>query len=401
MHCGTNKGMENAMIRRIVMFQGGVETLEYFSRRLAEKFEQMGYTVFFFDLKNEEYSAKKLRKFLKPRETVMLTFNFEGLEKEDSIYREGIGYVWDTYRIPCYNIAADHPYFYHERLCDLPKDYHHISIDRRHEEYFQNFYPEFRDEGFLPLAGCALSEKVPEEKRDIDVIFAGNYTEPSSFEPYINRIDEEYAAFYRGIIDELLTETERTVEEAALKHCEREMGKVSNEDLRTALHNMIFIDLYVRNYWRGTVIKTLTDAGIQVDVIGKGWEKLDCLHPENLRIHPQTDSKGCLNMIARAKISVNVMPWFKDGAHDRVFSSVLNGAVCLSDVSGYLCEQLAEGEGVCYYHLNDLSELPGQIRDLLADEKRRSDIAAAGRKKVQEQHLWADRAETLAQWFGV
>ena len=401
MHCGTNKGMETAMIRRIVMFQGGVETLEYFSRRLAEKFEQMGYTVFFFDLKNEEYSAKKLRKFLKPRETVMLTFNFEGLEKEDSIYREGIGYVWDTYRIPCYNIAADHPYFYHERLCDLPKDYHHISIDRRHEEYFQNFYLEFRDEGFLPLAGCALSEKVPEEKRDIDVIFAGNYTEPSFFEPYINRIDEEYAAFYRGIIDELLTETERTVEEAALKHCEREMGKVSNEDLRTALHNMIFIDLYVRNYWRGAVIKTLTDAGIQVDVIGKGWEKLDCLHPENLRIHPQTDSKGCLNMIARAKISVNVMPWFKDGAHDRVFSSVLNGAVCLSDVSGYLCEQLAEGEGVCYYHLNDLSELPGQIRDLLADEKRRSDIAAAGRKKVQEQHLWADRAETLAQWFGV
>lgn len=383
------------------MFQGGVETLEYFSRKLAEKFQQMGYTVFFFDLKNEEYSAKKLRKFLKPRETVMLTFNFEGLEKEDSIYREGIGYIWDTYRIPCYNIAADHPYFYHERLCDLPKDYHHISIDRRHEEYFQNFYPEYRDEGFLPLAGCALSEKMQEEKRDIDVIFAGNYTEPSFFEPYINRIDEEYAAFYRGIIDELLTETERTVEEVALKHCEREMGKVPDEDLRSALHNMIFIDLYVRNYWRGTVIKTLTDAGIQVDVIGKGWEKLDCLHPQNLRLHPQTDQESCLNMIARAKISVNVMPWFKDGAHDRVFSSVLNGAVCLSDVSGYLCEQLAEGEGVCYYRLNALSELPGQIHDLLEDEKRRSEIAAAGRKKVQKQHLWADRAETLAQWFGV
>ncbi|MBD5555149.1 MAG: glycosyltransferase family 1 protein [Roseburia sp.] len=389
------------MIKRIVMFRGGVETLEYFSDAMAEKFEQMGYTVFFFDLKNEEYSAKKLRKFLKPRETVLITFNFEGLEKEDGVYREGIGYIWDTYGIPCYNIAADHPYFYHERLCDLPKDYHHISIDRRHGEYFRNFYPEYRDEGFLPLAGCTLPEPAQEGERDIDVIFAGNYTELPFFEPYINWINEEYAAFYRGIIDELLTETDQTVEEVAQKHCEREMGKVPYEDLRMAMHKMIFIDMYVRNYWRGTVVKTLVDAGIRVEVVGKGWEKLDCTHPENLVIHPQTDTAGCLEMIARAKISINVMPWFKDGAHDRVFSSILNGAVCLSDVSDYLCGQLAEGEGVCYYHLNDLSGLPGQVKTLLQDEMRRKEIIAAGQKKVQEQHLWANRAETLAQWFGV
>lgn len=389
------------MIKRIVMFRGGVETLEYFSEALAEKFEQMGYMVFFFDLKNEDYSAKKLRKFLRPRETVLITFNFEGLEKEDSVYREGIGYIWDTYGVPCYNIAADHPYFYHERLCDLPKDYHHISIDRRHEEYFRNFYPEYRDEGFLPLAGCALPKPALQEARDIDVIFAGNYTELPFFEPYINWINEEYAVFYRGIINELLTETDQTVEEVAQKHCEREMGKVPYEDLRMAMHKMIFIDMYVRNYWRGAVVKTLVDAGIRVDVVGKGWEKLDCMHPENLVIHPQTDSESCLRMIARAKISINVMPWFKDGAHDRVFSSILNGAVCLSDVSDYLFGQLAEGEGVCYYRLNDLSGLPGQVQTLLQEEKRRKEIIAAGQKKVQEHHLWANRAETLAQWIGV
>ena len=52
-------------MKRIVMFEGGVETLAYFSHRMAEQFGRMGYAVFFYDLKNEEYSARKLRKFLR------------------------------------------------------------------------------------------------------------------------------------------------------------------------------------------------------------------------------------------------------------------------------------------------------------------------------------------------
>ena len=66
--------------------------------------------------------------------------------------------VWDEYAVPCYNIAVDHPYYYHERLADLPKKYYHISIDRLHEAYFKHFYPEFMHRGFLPLAGSRLEE---------------------------------------------------------------------------------------------------------------------------------------------------------------------------------------------------------------------------------------------------
>ena len=406
-------------MKRIIMFSGGVETLEYFAYQMAKQFEKMGYLVFFYDLKNEEHSAKKLRKFIRPEETVLVTFNFQGLEKEAGVYREGIGYVWDTYRIPCYNIVADHPYFYHERLRDLPKDYHHISIDRLQEAYFKEFYPEFKHEGFLPLAGTMLvSGQIDGRERNdadvaedeacrladiekcYDVILTGNYTKLSFFEPYINWINEEYAAFYRGIIEELIAQPHRTVEEVALKHCEREMGKEPNDELRIALSKMIFIDLYVRNYWRGKVVRTLVNAGIVVDVVGKGWEELEdikCL--ENLHIHPQTDSVTCLKMIRQSRISINVMPWFKDGAHDRVFNSVLNGAVCVSDTSKYLCEQLKEGEGVCYYELEEIEALPDKVKDLLQNETKMQDIVARGRAKVLDMHTWAKRAEQVAEWF--
>ena len=402
------------MIKRIVMMEGGVETLSYFSHQMAGEFQKLGYAVFFYDLKQEESSAGKLRKFIRPRETVLVTFNFQGLEKEAGVYREGIGYLWDTYHIPCYNIAADHPYFYDDRLKDLPEKYRHISIDRRQKAYFEEFYPEYVSRGFLPLAGTGLRQGEDEAKTGkagaqgdaeqaapcYDVILTGNYTKLSFFEPYINWSNEEYAAFYRGIIDDLLEHPACTVEEVALAHCEREMGKEPNDQLRIALHKMIFIDLYVRNYWRGKAVRTLVNAGIPVHVVGKGWEELeDVRHPECLKLHPQTDSVTCLEMLADAKVSLNVMPWFKDGAHDRVFNSILNGAVCVTDPSCYLEEELHEGEGVCYVALQDMDALPEKVKDLLQNDSGRNEIVRRGRAIVEQKHTWAQRAKTLAAWI--
>lgn len=384
-------------MKRIVMVIGGVETLEYFSYQMGKTFEENGFLVFYYDLKNEEQSARTLKNFIRTGETALVTFNFEGLEKEPGVYKESLGYIWDAYKIPCYNIAADHPYYYHERLRDLPKRYYHISIDRCQEQYFKQFYPEFEHLGFLPLAGTEIEPS--SDERTMDVIMTGNYTPPSFCEPYIHWINEEYAAFYQGIIDDLIAHPYQTVEEAAMVHCEREMGKVPYEELRIAFSKMIFIDLYVRNYWRGEAVRVLADAGIKVDVFGKGWEELACAHPENLVLHPQITSHACLEQLQHAKISLNVMPWFKDGAHDRVFNSILNGAVCVSDKSKYLCEELAEGEGVCYYDLQNIEELPCIVKNLLQNKNKMQDMIHNGRQKVRKKHTWETRANQIIDWL--
>lgn len=405
-------------MKRIVMVVGGVETLEYFSYQMGKTFAKLGYLVFYYDLKDEINSAKRLKKFIRTGETALVTFNFEGLEKEPGVYKEGLGYVWDAYRIPCYNIAADHPYYYHDRLVDLPKEYHHISIDKFQEQYFKEFYPEFHHLGFLPLAGTELAEhevrELPEQEvssesdeaselskigRYMDVIMTGNYTPPSFCEKHIHWINEEYAAFYQGIIDDLIANPNQTVEAAELAACEREMGHTPYDEIRIAMHRMIFIDLYVRNYWRGEAVRTLVDAGIVVDVFGKGWDELVCEKPENLRIHPQTTSLACLQHLQHAKVSLNVMPWFKDGAHDRVFNSILNGAVCVSDKSKYLCEELEEGEGVCYYDLKNIEQLPDIVQEILQNGKKMQDIVANGIEKVQKHHTWDARAKQIIEWL--
>lgn len=406
-------------MKRIVMVIGGVETLEYFSYQMGETFEREGYKVYYYDLKNVKESTRKLRKFVRSGETVLLTFNFEGLSKEPGIYREGVGYVWEEYKLPCYNIAVDHPYYYHKRLNDLPEKYYHISIDKNHARYFEEYYPEYKHLGFLPLAGTGLLEndfslqdkQVQMDKeqmrqseslaegRGANVILTGNYKELFFCEQFIHRNGEEYAEFYQGIIEELIARPHKTLEEVVLAHCQREMGDLSKEDARLVLHNMIFIDIYIRNYWRGEVVKTLVNAGIDVDVFGDGWDKLDCEKPQHLHIHPQTTSLVCLQEIKKAKISLNVMPWFKDGAHDRVFNSILNETLCVTDKSKYLCQELKEGEGVCYYDLENLKALPELVSGLLQNESDRQRIVEKGLEKVMAHHTWEVRAKQVLKWI--
>ncbi len=380
------------------MFTGGVETLEYFAKQMGKEFVANGMAVFYYDLKNQDESTRKVRKFIKVGETILITFNFQGLSREDGVYTLSKGYIWDEYKLPCYNIAVDHPYYYDMQLNGLPEKYVHISIDRLHEQYFKEYYPEYKSGGFLPLAGTNLYENQPlpdMDTRDIDVLFPANYVPLSLCESYVHKINEEYAAFYQRIIDELMENPDKSIEEVAIAHTRREVGEVTDDEMRKILGKMIFIDLYARNYMRGKVVKTLAEAGIKVNVIGKDWEKLECKNKENINITQFSDSITCMKAMRKAKVVVNVMPWFKDGAHDRVFNAVLNGAVSVSDKSKFQMEELEEGCGVVYYDLREIDTLPDKIKELLADKEKLAEIVHKGYEKASADDTWKERAKKM------
>ena len=222
----------------------------------------------------------------------------------------------------------------------------------------------------------------------------------SFFEPYIHAVNEEYAAFYMSMINELIKNPDRTVEDVVYEGCVREIGSFTDSEFKKAMSKTIFVDMYVRNYMRGEVVKAIADGGIPIRVIGKGWEKLEMRHPENITMLPQCDSMGCLDAICDAKLSLNVMPWFRDGAHDRIFNSMLCGSVCITDPSVYLIQELSEGQGVSYYDLNDLSSLADQVGTLLKNDDALQKMADAGRKKALLEHTWEKRARVLEDMMG-
>ncbi|MCH5264834.1 MAG: glycosyltransferase family 1 protein [Lachnospiraceae bacterium] len=386
------------MIRKLVLFTKGIETLGFFSEQMGKAFQKLGYEVFYFDQCAEYDSFSKLLWFCEPKVTAVVSFNFDGCRGEDyMIDAKGVNF-FEARQIPLINIVVDHPFYYHKFRPYLPEDYAQISIDREHEAYLKRFFPEIKRGPFLPLAGTSLwkPDTLPGwEERPLEVVFTGNYTPPSDFEHTLTRINDEYTEFYYGIIQDFIEHPHMGMSTGIIKHLEREVEDINEEGIKECMPNMIMIDLYVRNYFRGEVVKSLVEAGVTVTCYGAGWEKLACRNPENLIKGKSLDSLGCLQQISRAKISLNVLPWFKEGAHDRVFNSMLNGAVCVTDWSHYLQEELKEGEEILFYELDNREALAEQIRSLLADRERWERLSCQGYKSAAAGHTWADRARRI------
>ena len=393
---------EEYMIKRIVLFTKGIETLWYFSEQLGKTFKKLGYEIFYFDNCKEYDSLANLLDFCIPKITIVVTFNFDGCCGEEYfIDSKGINF-FEAREIPILNIVVDHPFYYHKFLPFLPKDYRQISIDKEHEKYLEKYLPQIKRGPFMPLAGTCIwqGKKVPSwEEREYDIVFTGNYTPPEDFRHIIERHNDEYSNFYYGIIEDFKKNVHMCMTEGLEKHIMAEVEDATEENIGQAMPNMTMIDLYVRHYFRGLVVKTLVDSGLKVACYGAGWNRLECKHPENIINHKVTDSYGCLKAISNGKISLNVMPWFKDGAHDRVFNSMLNGAVCFSDWSKYMTEILEDEKDICFYELDNLEKLVEKIREILNNKEKWEYIVENGMKTASEKHTWSNRARQLHEYI--
>ena len=393
-------------MKKLVLFKGGTETLGFFSEQMEKEFSRMGYEVFMFDYKKEAESAFRLLRFIERGNTVMLSFNFHGICNEQLLRDESDRYIWEDFDIPCLNIVVDHPFYYDRFMPQLPSDYTQFSVDMGHEDYMKRFYPHVHLGPFLPLAGTELDwegdETLPMEKRDIDLLFVGSSAAPEFYEQYIKREGPEYEAFYRSVMDEMIKNPHLTFEqvfEPMIRQTAEEGDDITDDMLREAYSHMVHFDMYIRYYYRCELIRILADSGLKIVCVGGGWDRFECKGRENITAHPYCSSIECLRLMRRSRICINVMPWFKRGAHDRIFNTMLNHSVSFTDSSEYLDGILTDKKDCLIYSLSELNMAPDIIKDALDKPKRLQDIADAGYELASSGHTWAHRARFLSMFF--
>ena len=410
---------EADMIEKLVFWEHAVETLGYFSRQIAEYFKGQGYKTFFVDDKETEESIQRLKRFIKAGKTAFITFNFIGLSGEECCNQPDGRSIWEAWNVPCYCILVDHPFYYEKQLSGKRMDLTAFCVDRGHTAYVQRFYPDIPCHflplaGNLPLLGNAGREKaIAYRERKYDISFIANYVPLEELEVHINGQTEEYVEFYYEIIEDLKRHPSQPVDETLEKYIKREIPEAEEEDIRSAQAGMMVVDLYIRSVYRSEVIRSLVDAGLRVHVFGSGWDKMECAHRENLIANGKMlTSAECVEIIQNSKIALNVMPWFKDGAHDRIFTAMLNGAVCLTDDSGYLREIMTDKEEVCFYRLpetwssSEKKELSGETpgvaeaaKYLLEHQGEAEELTKRAYEKAKREHTWRKRAERLEKYF--
>ncbi len=402
-----------AEIRKIIFIKNAVETLGYFSEQIALELERNGYETCFIDYERMYESMDEMLHFLEREETALVTFNFIGLRGEAVFQTESGRSIWQEENLPILNILVDHPLYYHSCLKEAGERMRVFCVDREHVGYVRRFYPGVKVK-FLPLAGNELlfshedgehgthradvPEPVPYGRRTFDLVFVANYVSMEMLEEKVKALDDDYRIFYRWITEDLIADPTQSVDAVMERHIRDELGAVPEEQLCAAMSGMIWIDLFVRSYFREKVVQTLADAGIIVRVFGSDWEKIHCKKPQNVRTSGgKVNSAACVQAMRDARIALNVMPWFKDGAHDRVFTAMLQGTVALTDDSRYLREECRDGENICFYSLRALQQLPDQVVSLLEDPVRMAELAERGYRMAEKRHRWKNRAGLLMQ----
>lgn len=409
-----------AEIQKIVLFRGAIETLSYFSRQLEVHFKEKGCAVFWVDMEQAEESVKRLAKFIKPDETAMITFNFIGLSGERVFEGKNGETIWEAMQVKCLNLLVDHPLYYHKQLLKEHGRMTLFCLDRQHTAFVKKFYPG-QEVHFLPTAGnIVLSDVttsdfgdrniykdsykeglIPYRKRDYDVVFIGNYADLPDLSEHFKMQSEEYIDYYYRIIDDMTAHPKMALHEALSKNLREEMKEMSNEELKTGMASLVFLDLYVRTYFRAKAVKLLAENGIKVHLFGKDWDKLDSMKQENLIwCGGQITSGECVQAVRNSRICLNVMPWFKDGAHDRIFTAMLNGSVALTDDSIYLREQFEDRKQICFFSLEQIEDLPKLAETLLQNPQMAEQIADKAYETAWQDHTWEKRAEVLEQYLG-
>jgi glycosyltransferase involved in cell wall biosynthesis len=368
------------------------ESNRLFIAEMSDAFQNLGYQVELCEIDLEDENLeKKLETYIGKAFQAIIDFN----STLPRLQMESDERYIDTLHAPFYNYIVDHPLYHHPVIKIKLNNSNVICIDENHRKYVEQHYPNIKNTIFMPLGAMQAVNEIPYEERNIDVLFSGTYTPSKELQMEIEESDlrDDLNIFF----NELKENTSLTQEEALRNILVRTGEELTNQEFADRLNSYYLADKYLRAYYREKVIQTLLENEIDVTIYGYGWERFETNHKDHLNFHNQVSFPVSLEIIAESKIVLNIMPWFKNGVHDRVLSAMANRAICVTDTSTYIEKNFIDGKNVILYSLDHLEELPGKIKSLLQNEQEAKQISECGYQEAISKHMWKNRIEDNIQ----
>lgn len=296
-------------------------------------------------------------------------------------------YLYDLFEVPVVDFIVDHPYMHHKALSVKLRQLYVICLDDNHVSYIEKYYPHIQGVYRAFLIGRRAEVVPPYDNRRYEILFSGSYTDEQKILEGISQLGDVEAGVCYDVIQYLLDCPYDTGESAFDKVFAKYGVKMNIEEYSAFLHfAMPSVDYFFRNYYRHVLITDLVEAGLPVTVCGNGWRELSCAGNPHLTILPPVPFDKTFSMIADSKILLNIMPWFKAGLHDRIFTAMLNETVCVTDTSELIERLFEKNEEIVSFSLTQKDVLPGLMKELLENPRVAEEIAHQGFRKASEQY---------------
>lgn len=362
-----------------------------FTSAMKEALEKQSVQVIVLEIMEEKTAAAELQKLIGKQFDAVIDFNsvlpFAATEAGE--------YLLDLVDAPFYNYIVDHPMFHHREISIPLKNYHVICIDRNHKKYVEACYTHIKSVVFLPLAAMPSMMPVLFEQKKTKVLFPGTFMPSKEHYDKIQSFEARKREDLLKLVDRMLGDHTLTLETAV---CDlwKERGRIlAPQELKGIMLECYWVDYFVRTYYREQLIEGLLKAEIPLTVVGSGWERYHGPKASRLKTLEGVGYFLGLQMIANARITLNVQPLFKDGVHDRVLSAMLNKTVAVTDNSIYIEENFDTQKELVLYQPNRIDRLAERLVLLLDNQTLLEKTALAGYEKAVKQHTWDNRIQQL------
>lgn len=390
--------------RRVLMFHREdvcYNTMNIFSDIVAGKFRERGIEVGFIDMNKtgDELADEYVREMIVGFDAALAI----GSAGQHEVNMDGTS-IYEYMDVPFYNWIVDHPCTCLQTIESDLKNYHIICIDRDHRSFLADNCPKLAGSHFIPLGGLENSEASFDKdsflNREYDVSFVGSYFSLERMGEEIASLPTDFREACFCMIDYLMDNRHSTYDEACRVGFES-FGMKNEVSFAEFTHLTSRVNRYMNNVVREEAVRYLVSSGVKVHLFGNGWDVLDDLG-ENAIVHGDVSYYESAEVFGNSKISLNVMPWFRNGFHDRIASVMLAGAAILTDSSRYIDELVSTtgDESMILFDISNPQMILELVNEMMTDKDRLYIVACNGRRLALEHFTWNKRVDDLVKILG-
>ncbi len=289
---------------------------------------------------------------------------------------------------PRFQFWFDYPLHFDDILRDYNDNEYVLCQDANYADLIRKYY---KGSNALHFSPGGIYTDYYDGERPYDIAFLGSF-----FPDGCESLTVEQRQFYEF----LLENPNLTYEEALweINHWSEE-ETISNDEIKDR-----FLELSLEmkpacraviGHFRNSVIESILNSGFDLHVYGNSWKTSPYMEYPNLILHPQISPKDTVKELQKAKIGLNVMSWHKAGMTERIANILLSGAVCLTDETSYLKDNLKDRDELLFYRIDELERLPDIINSVLKDAESIKLISKRGYEKAAKEYTWDARSLAL------
>lgn len=376
---------------RFIFTKGALEVLDYFTDQVMRGAVRHGIETYVVDISRPEtYNTTSFIEYISKGNCAVFMFNQVGLLLTG---QDGAN-IWEMYDIPVYDFIVDHPRSFSDSFLSPVRTLHVLTPDTDHAAYIKRFYPAIRDVHIMQHGGTEEPPVYTYEERDIAVLYVGDCQDVPRY-PDIPALLGEENAFYTFCCTKLLEDTERTTEGVIEQYLAENGRQLPDSEIRQIIQiAAASVERTARRFYKQAAMQALDRAGIPVEVYGNFWTDENHTYGRHIHFHGRIPSAECNRLIGHARICLNIMPWFKNGSNERIYNTMLNGALCVIDESAYMKKRFQDGRELVFFNMERPEQLAADIRWLLEHPVEAAEIAKRGKAAVCHD-TWADRFDEL------